>query len=309
MDIFIVLALKILPLYFIILLGYVAGKFLKVQKESIAPLLIYIVTPLIVFSGVVSVQLNAKIFSLPLLYYIPAFLMCVLFYKISSYFYSSSEKNIIAYAAGTGNTGYFGLPLILAFYDPTYFSIAVFVSLGGIFYESTIGFFIVAKGNYTVKQAIRKVIQLPTIYAFLFGIILNYLHVSMSQNITDTLVYFKGTYIVLGMMLVGFSLSQVTRASVDKTFVALSFIAKFIVLPVLGICAVLLDNHIFHIYDSVVHTVFLIMIIVPIASNTVVLATLFNTHPEKMSVTVLLSTLLALIYIPIIVGFVFPLVV
>lgn len=303
------LALKILPLYFIILLGYVAGKFLKVQKESIAPLLIYIVTPLIVFSGVVSVQLNAKIFSLPLLYYIPAFLMCVLFYKISSYFYSSSEKNIIAYAAGTGNTGYFGLPLILAFYDPTYFSIAVFVSLGGIFYESTIGFFIVAKGNYTVKQAIRKVIQLPTIYAFLFGIILNYLHVSMSQNITDTLVYFKGTYIVLGMMLVGFSLSQVTRASVDKTFVALSFIAKFIVLPVLGICAVLLDNHIFHIYDSVVHTVFLIMIIVPIASNTVVLATLFNTHPEKMSVTVLLSTLLALIYIPIIVGFVFPLVV
>jgi len=304
-----VLALKILPLYFIILLGYVAGKFLKVQKESIAPLLIYIVTPLIVFSGVVSVQLNAKIFSLPLLYYIPAFLMCVLFYKISSYFYSSSEKNIIAYAAGTGNTGYFGLPLILAFYDPTYFSIAVFVSLGGIFYESTIGFFIVAKGNYTVKQAIRKVIQLPTIYAFLFGIILNYLHVSMSQNITDTLVYFKGTYIVLGMMLVGFSLSQVTRASVDKTFVALSFIAKFIVLPVLGICAVLLDNHIFHIYDSVVHTVFLIMIIVPIASNTVVLATLFNTHPEKMSVTVLLSTLLALIYIPIIVGFVFPLVV
>ena len=268
--------------------------------------MIYIITPVVVFSGVVTISLNAKIFSLPLLYFIPACSMCLVFYYLAGKFWTGTEKNILGYAAGTGNTGYFGLPLILAFFDPTYFSIAVFISFGGILYESTVGFFIVAKGSFSFKQAMYKMVTLPTIYAFLIGICINYAHITLNQPIVDALTYFKGAYVVLGMMLIGLSLSEVNRTSVDIKFSSFACVAKHIVLPIFATSLVLADIHFFHVYDSMVHAVFLIMMIVPIASNTVALATLFNTHPQKMAVTVLTSTIIALVYIPLFVALVFP---
>lgn len=300
------LIVKISPLYVIIVLGYIAGRILRIEKESIAPLLIYIITPVIVFSGAITIPLNLKVFSLPLLYFIPACIMCLIFYYIAGKIWQGTEKNILAYAAGTGNTGYFGLPLILAFFDPTYFSIAIFIGLGGILYESTIGFFIVAKGNFTLKKSLNKVLRLPTIYALLVGIIINVIHLPISQTVTDSLTYFKGAYIVLGMMLIGLSLSQTTKQHVDVKFSVFANIAKFLVFPIISIGFILLDQHFFHIYDSVVYTILLIMTIVPIASNTVVLATLFDTHPQKMAVTVLISTLIALLYIPLFITLAFP---
>jgi predicted permease len=45
--------------------------------------------------------------------------------------------------------------------------------------------------------------------------------------------------------------------------------------------------------------------IVPIAADTVVFATEFKSHPQKVAITVFLSTIFALIYIPAILTFVF----
>lgn len=309
MTIFFTLILKLLPLYIIIFLGYLAGKKLKVQKESIAPLLIYVISPVVVFSGVVSINLTGPIISLPLLYFIPACLTCLLFYFIGGRFYSTgSERNILAFASGTGNTGYFGIPLILALYDPTYFGIAVFILLGGIIYENSIGFYITARGQFSARQAFIKVLKLPTIYAFIVGIIVSVNSWSISPTISEAVTNFKGAYVVLGMMLIGLGLSQVTKSSIDHRFTLLSFIAKFLILPIIMTSIVLVDSHFFHFYNSLIYTVLLIMSIVPIASNTVALATLFNVHPEKMALTVLLSTLFALVYIPLFVSFLFPLI-
>jgi predicted permease len=45
--------------------------------------------------------------------------------------------------------------------------------------------------------------------------------------------------------------------------------------------------------------VLLVLSIVPIASNTVAFATKLRAHPEKAAFTVMLSTLVALVYIPV----------
>lgn len=307
MTIFLALIIKLLPLYIVVFLGWVAGKYLYVEKESIAFLLIYIIAPVIIFNGVITTKLEAAILSLPVLFFILACLFCLAFYFIGKHIWPGSEKNILAFAAGTGNTGYFGLPVVLALFGDQFLGIAVLSILGFVLYENSLGFFITAKGQHTGKEALWHVIKLPTIYAFILGVIVNVSQVHLAPTLLETIGNFKGAYVVLGMMLVGLGLSQVTKASIDYVFAGVAFIAKFIAWPLVVGLIIFLDLQYFHLYSPEIYRVMLLMSIVPLASNTVAFATRLNTHPEKAAVTVLISTLVALFYIPLFAALVFPL--
>lgn len=308
MVIFFTLLTKLLPLYAIVLLGYIAGKYLQVQKESIAPILIYIIAPVIIFYGVVTTDLDRALISLPFLFLVLTCSICLIFYFIGSYFYEGSEKNILAFTSGVGNTGYFGLPVVLALLGDKFLGIAVLSIFGFILYENSLGFFITARGQHSSREAFLKVVKLPTLYAFVFGLIINFYNITLSPIILDAILSFRGAYVVLGMMLIGLGLSQVTKASLDYVFTGVAFFAKFIVWPCIVGFIVFLDIRYFNFYSSSIHKVMLLMSIVPLASNTVAYATKFNTHPEKVALTVLLSTIFALIYIPIFIALVFPLI-
>lgn len=305
MSIFITLLLKLLPLYTMVLLGCIAGKKLEVKKESIAQLLIYIIAPIVVFSGVVTTQINAAVLSLPILFFLLCCLMCVIFYYVGKLFWPGSEKNILAYACGSGNTGYFGLPVVLILLGDQFLGIAIMAGLGFILFENSLGFFITARGHHTMKEALHKVLGLPALYALILGLVVNSTHLQLSPIILDAFTHFKGVYIVLGMMLVGLGLSQVTRASFDIKFTAISFLAKFLVWPLIICSIIFIDSSFLHFYSSSIHKIMLLMSIVPLAANTVAYATKLNTHPEKVAVTVLLSTLFALVYIPLFISLIF----
>jgi predicted permease len=110
---------------------------------------------------------------------------------------------------------------------------------------------------------------------------------------------FKSTYSVLGMMIVGMGLAGIQKTSFDLKFILASFTSKFIFWPIVVGLIVWADLAFFHIFNQEIHKVMLIMAIIPMAADTVVFSTKFNIHPEKASLTVMLSTLFTLIYIPI----------
>lgn len=308
MLIFITLLLKLLPLYFMVFLGFVAGKFLEVKKESIATILIYIVSPVIIFNGITSIELTRALIFLPVLFFAVCCLICLLFYYIGGFIWKGSEKNILAYACGAANTGYFGLPVVLVLFGDKFLGIAVLLILGMTLYDGSLGFFITARGEHTAKEALSKVLHLPVLYAFFAGLIVNLLSWPLNPIILDMIVNFRGVYTILGMMLVGLGLSQVVKTSLDYKFTALALSAKFIVWPIVAILLILADKSLFHFYNEPIYQVLLLMSIVPLAANTVAYAATLNTHPEKAAVAVLISTLVALIYIPLFVVFFFGLV-
>jgi predicted permease len=55
-------------------------------------------------------------------------------------FGKDSTKNILAFAAGTGNTGYFGIPAATALFGDAALSPVVLCILGVILYEHSVGF-------------------------------------------------------------------------------------------------------------------------------------------------------------------------
>jgi len=303
MTIFLTLLLKLIPLYLMILLGFIAAKVLGAQRETVAKLLIYIIAPAVVFYGTFSAELTLANLSLPVLFFLICCSMCLVFFGIGKIVYKNdSTKNILAFTAGAGNTGYFGLPVALMLFGDEAFCLAVLAILGYIFYENSLGFYITAKGNYTARESLMKVVRLPTIYAFFVGIICNLLNLNLGEIGLTTIEYFKGAYSLLGMMIIGMGLATVCIRAFDFKFISLSFLAKFIVWPIIMLSLVALDRQFFQFYDSAVYGIFILMAIVPLAANTVTLATELKAHPEKAAVAVLLSTVFALFYIPLMVG-------
>lgn len=61
------LLLKLLPLYITVALGWIAGRYLQASSRHIAGIMLYIVTPSVVFSGVMAAPLSAEVILLPLL--------------------------------------------------------------------------------------------------------------------------------------------------------------------------------------------------------------------------------------------------
>ncbi len=301
MIVFWALFSKIIPLYAMILLGFVASKILHAQKETVATLLIYTIAPVVVFYGIFSAPLNAAYLSLPIVFFLIACILCGLFYLIGALvYYQDPTKNILAFAAGAANVGYFGLPVVLVLLGDTAFSVAVLSLIGIILFEYTVGFFVTARGHHTFHESIRKIVTLPAVYAFGVGILFNYFHISLGQNIVTMIGYFKGAYTLLGMMIVGMGLAAVRWTSVDVKFISLAFLAKFVVWPLSIAGVIVMDKLLVHAYTQEIYNVMVIMAVVPLAANAVAFATELKVHPEKTAIAVFLSTLFALVYIPII---------
>lgn len=303
MAVFSTLLLKLIPLYLMIGLGFIAGRFLDVKKESVAKLLIYIFAPAVYFYGAVQADLNTSTLILPLLFLAICSLMSFLSWNAGKALFSSNDntRNLLGFTGGSANTGYFAIPVALLIFGDKSLSPIIFCSMGYIIYECTIGFFIMARGNYSARESLYRLLKLPTIYVFILGISLNFAHVQLGQIVVNFMETFKSTYTVLGMMMIGVGLAAARLSSFDFKFITVSFFAKFIVWPLLMIGLISLDKTYFHFYDKFIHNVMFLMAIVPLAANTVTFATELKVQPEKAAVTVLLSTLFALFYIPLLV--------
>ena len=302
MSVILQLAIKILPLYFIILLGFIAGRKLSVKKESVAPLLIYIIIPLVIFNSVLKSEVSMNTFSIPLVFYSLCCLMGLLFYHIGRYFWKDSTKNILAFAAGSGNAAYFGTPVAIAIFSEKILGIVVLCVLGVILYENTVGFYLAARGNFSVREALKKIVKLPSIYAFIIALTVNSLHLDFGQAYLSTVQVFQGALSFLGMVVIGLGMSNIQKSSIDYKFISLTFISKFIAWPIIMASLIAIDRAVLGIFSTEVHNVMILLSIIPVAANTVAYATQLNAQPEKAALAVFLSTIFALFYIPIIVS-------
>lgn len=299
MDLFFILLGKLIPLYFIIGLGFFAGKFLHVQKESIARILIYILAPVVIFYGITQTKFESAFFSLPVFFFILGSVIGVLFLFLGNFLWPlDSTKNLLAFSSGTGNTGYFGIPVGLALFGDKALPLIVLSTLGFMLYENSVGFFLMTKGNHPGCEVLKKLAKLPTLYAFFFGILFHLLPIDLTTFNLDIFQYFKGAYSILGMMLIGIGLSSFSFHFWDRKYLVISFLAKFFVWPILILAAIYLDRNFFHFWNFEIYRVMVLMSVVPFAANTVAFATELRVHPEKAALAVFLSTMFAALYIP-----------
>ncbi|HNZ84151.1 MAG TPA: AEC family transporter [Candidatus Pacearchaeota archaeon] len=303
---FLDLFLRLIPFYFYILLGFVAARNFGLNREGVARFLIYGIAPVVVFAGTYRSELNFSYLSLPIIIWLVASITCIIFYKFGKrIFPEDSTANLLGLSAGSGNTGYFGIPVAIMIFGEKIFPLAVLSTLGMILYELTTGFFVAARGSNTIKESLERMKKLPAIYAFGAGIILNMAKIPLGDVVNTTIDQFKGVYTIVGMMMIGMGLATAHRDLIDKKFMIWAFFAKFAVWPLLMSMIIFLDKNLLHLYNNDIYGILILASIVPLAANTVTWATELKAHPEKAAIAVVISTIFALFYIPLIVGLIF----
>ena len=284
----------------IALVGIFVGKKFKVNQKDISTLLVYVISPAVMFVSVLQAPEGHY-----LRFSIAALLFCsvtaLLAYQIGRFIWADHTKNLFAFSGGTGNTGYFGLPIALAMFDKTGAAIAVFIILGVNLYEFTVGYYITSLGQHSIKDSLKKVIKMPILYSFALAYILKPIGLTPDDVILNSLSNFKGAYSVLGMMVIGITLSKFEHFEIDLKFLAAALSWKYIYWP---IAILLLIHAIGATMSDTEKAVVLLMACVPMAGNTVVIANQLNVHPEKAATAVMLSTILAIVSVPLMMMFI-----
>lgn len=302
MTAFLSLFINLLPLYALIAVGYFAGRVLKADRQTMASLAIYVFLPVTVFGFVSNMEFKPSYILLPIFFCTISTITALSFYALGKRIYKGdSRANLMALCSAMGNTGYFGLPLVLLFFDADKVAIYIFMLLGLSVFEATIGYYIIARGNFSVKDSLMKLAKFPSIYAMAAALIVNAMDIELPEMFWTYWTHIKGCYVVIGMMIIGVVLGSMKTLAFDLKLTALVFIGKFLIIPLLGGAFIWLDSALLHMFTRDIHHLIVLITVVPPAANVVAFSAQLNVQPEKAATTVLAGTVFALFYIPVVV--------
>ncbi len=236
--------------------------------------------------------------SLPVIVYICACLVAFIIYQFSKARFYEGRANIAVVCAAMGNTGYFGLPLVFLLFPERTAAIYVFMMLGLSIFEATVGYYLISRGAYSARKSFVRVARYPAFYAIAAGLLANYLNWTCPDVFWTYWNHFRGAYIIVGMMIVGSSLSKMRKIDLDPKLLATALFGKFLLWPLLVAIFILLDKSIFQAFAKEIHQLMLILSVVPPGANVVSFAAQLRLHPETAASTVLIGTMLALFWVP-----------
>ncbi len=303
-SLFPVLLTAMAPLYAFILIGYWCGKVLQVPPGEIAKLAFYILFPLVVFDGIRAMPARAETLLLPLFIWALASLVCIIvrWYGERIWGKRSAYAGVLALSSGTANAGYFGLPVAMALFDPETVATYITIFVGMTIFESSVGFYVTARHKHTARDAIAKLLRLPSLYTYFLGVLVAFSGLTLPEWYEAAVPHFRGAYVMIGMMMIGLGMSKVTSLKVGPRFLISALSIRFILWPVLMSGIVYLDRTYLGLFSTHAHQGFILLSIVPLAANTVAIAELLDANPDKVATAVLASVLIALVYVPLMAG-------
>lgn len=301
MAIFTIVFFKTISVLLSVVIGFLAGRYSKVERDSIASLLFYFISPIVFFAIPASTTLTLSALSVTVVVFFIATSLSIFSYYFFGRYWLDHTRNIIALSAGTANGGYFMLPIAATLFDDYVLSIYMMAVIGINIFESSVGFYICARSFANSSESILKVVKLPILNGFLLGCLFSFAGFTLPDFLDDFIYNMRGAFSILGMVMVGLALSALQKFEIDIKFTLATFMAKFLFYP-LGInIFILLDKFVLGWYDENYYNALRLLSTAPMAANVIVIASLQKFYPEKVATTVFLSLLFGVVYIPVMV--------
>ena len=286
-----------LPILLLIASGYIFQKIFKTDVRSFTKLLIYVLTPVVIFVKILDVEFTGELF---LLVGVFALLMQAAMYLISIVYcrllrYTKSKTNAAINALILFNTGNYGIPLIdLAFSgSPLAATSQIFIIIMQNITTNTLGVYLAGSGSGNAKNALKSIVKMPVIYIMIAGVIVNLLHVQIPKTIMIPLDYMADGFFAMALIGIGIQLAEVPfEKGGFKKVLGISLL-KLISAPVLGFLFVLLLG-----IKGMLAQALIIGISTPTAINSALLATEFNNEPAFAAQIVVVTTVLCTLTLP-----------
>lgn len=286
-----------IPLAALILLGFAIGRWQNIDIKSVATLAIYAITPLVGFGSAAQLDFSASLVLLPVCTFIIAALIGIGSFILGVRFLGRAEACLLPVACGSGNTGYFGLPLALALFGTQAAGIYFLANLGVVVFETSLGFYFIARGALSSREALRRVMQLPILYALTAGLVFAAMHIPLPVPAIKLWELCKGAYVVVGMMIAGLALAQSKGFALTPRLAAIAFTGKFVMWPMAALAFATLDLGLF---TPEVHSLIMVLSMAPVAANLPAYAAANNAPIRDAAMLVLVSTVFAIVAIPLV---------
>jgi len=298
LTLFFAMLAKLFPLYFTMAAGFGLGRKTGDITQNLAFIQIYFIAPVVILTNVARLDLQPELILLPFLYFALSVFMAYTARQLAQAFKCDGIP-IITQAGGAANNGYLGLPIAAMLFPPEWLPVYVLTTLGGNLYENTVGYYAAARGHFSAKEAIQKLLQLPSLYAAAAGLTLAALHIELPATIVEFGHNCLGAFIILGAMIIGFGVAKVRNWKFDWNFLGVLMIVKFLLWPLITVILIALDQVTIQFLTPSYRACFLLLSILPLAANSAAFAALFNIAPDRTATAVALSTVIAMILVPV----------
>ena len=298
--IFDILISNVLPLYGLIFLGFIVGKFTDLDVKPIATIIIYAILPVVMFGATATMEFTAQYFLPPIIISSISIIASTTGYLIAGKILEDGDKrqNLIGLLSVGANATYFGVPIALAIAGNEWLGVYMVMVMPIFIFDASLGYYFGVRGDFNIKDSLMRVAKLPIIYGAVLGLIVNAVDFEPTQLFMDYWERFTGTLIVLGMMMIGAGLSQMDKFSFDWKFFTGIALIRYIMWPILGFTWVFIDLNFLHLLPDTIHMFVILVCACPLAANTVAYATKIDLFPALTSCMVLVTTILALAFIP-----------
>ena len=291
MEIYIKLFEVLFPVFFIVGIGYFLGK----KKSDIDTTFITNYSanfgaPALFIFAITSSGVTYEVFSEYFIYSIIA-LSCFAVTGVIFLFFMKKDISRELPPFFLPNTGNMGIPICLFAYGSLGMGVAAAISSLVVLLHFTVNIFLASK-----KFDVKIILKSPSTYAVIIAVFFLYFELEMPQYVLNTVMLLGYTMIVLILMSLGVSLTQMKVFSFKSSLI--SSVGRVIFGPIIGFSIIKIFN-----LSGFAAGVLLIQSSMPSAILTYLIASMYSPKKivDNISSMIVVSTLMSLLTIPIIV--------
>lgn len=292
---------QIVIMFLYMIFGFVLFKGKKISKEgsaNMATLLVWLIIPVVVVKSFCVEPTQERIIGL-LLSIVAAVAAQALSMLVSHLFFK--KRPIDNFAAAFSNAGFIGIPLVTATVGgDAVFYIAFFVAILNIL-QWVYGVAVITEKKMKITGS---TLVHPLILGTVLGLVLFFtgLGAKLPTVVMSTLSGISALNAPLAMLIMGVYLAQADMKSLwtDKHLYILSFV-RLVLIPLLTVLLLWGMHLLIPALNSTIVLALLIAAIAPVGANVAVYAQLHNKDYVYASKTVVISTLLSLVSMPLVV--------
>ena len=280
----------ILPVFLIILIGFVIGKKKKPDIQPIVDLVVYLSAPCLIFTSMAKSDISISEFGL-MSVATAAFVGLMFFSAFILFKMTKSNFNGLYLPMVFGNSAFLAYPVaLLAFGNYGLSRAVVFDIINSLFLYSA-GIYLLNK-----KSGIKSAFKVPLIYGVIGGIIVNVIKLPIPSAFFKPMELIGAIAIPAALMILGFRLAEIRLTHIKTAIFASSF--KIFFGFFIGLAVAFLFS-----IEGVDRNIILLQASMPSAVMTMVLCQKYDQDCGLVASTVFISTVISAFTIPLVIGF------
>jgi predicted permease len=206
-----VLTNVILPIFFIIFLGFLLRRYGKADLKTFARAQLYVLSPALAFMSLAKPEADTALI-LRVLFFIVCLEAVLIAISLGIGFAAKrdrAERQAIIITSVLMNTGFYGIPICMLAFGEWGLVYATIYMVASSITQSTIGIFLASAGHRSVAEAFASIFKVPLIWSIVAARLLVHLHAVPPAPFMKMINMLGESAIPLGLVLLGMQLERI----------------------------------------------------------------------------------------------------